>query len=420
MEEVTFPNEVWLEIFKRIDRPKLMELRLVCKQFYDLIEDLLNKNLEWKKLSDEAILYECLEMTMQRAFPYVLVSHWTEIDDPVLWRGTYLSYKKWQKVLVNPQTKYTIVPALNYGDISCICTFDKYITIAFDNGLIANYTIDNISQPFYLANHSTSIIQVEFWYSNGDVLVVTVGNDSALKFWDLQKKIEISTNGFFGNSISSGECRHFCIGDMGGILTSYERVGKHISPGPTLNLNLENDQQVIAHAVDGTQMTAMIWDDGDTVQCVYRGEIEDGKLVKFRMIHTRHGRSLPESLATSLQLLTMPTVTFFFGIGVNCIGSTNYYESIWHEYNLSQHFGCNVISIALHAQILIFGLEDGSIHLLYIPHYGHVMELEERIKRSKKIEVDSEPITNLTVLEIDKKPCIVAATDQKVHLINFF
>ncbi|KAF9410623.1 hypothetical protein HW555_010353 [Spodoptera exigua] len=222
--EMIFPNEVWLEIFKKIDMQKLMELRLVCHQFYDLIEYLLNTNPEWKVLADETILYECLEMTMQRAYPYELVSHWMDIHDPVLWRGTYLSYKKWQKVLVNTFTQDTIDTTASFGNISCICTFDTFIAIAFDNGFIAVYSIDDISNPFYVANHGNDLVQVEFWYADGKVMVVSVGVDCALKFWDTQSKNEISSNGFFANSISSGECRHFCIGDMGGILTSYERV----------------------------------------------------------------------------------------------------------------------------------------------------------------------------------------------------
>ncbi|CAH2093567.1 unnamed protein product [Euphydryas editha] len=422
MEEVTFPTEVWLEIFKKIDRTNLMELRLVCHNFYDMIEYLLNKNPVWKKVTDEIILDECLEMTMQRAHPYVLVSQWNEIEDPVLWRGTYLSFKKWQKVLINPHTKNTIVSTSNFGDISCICTFDKYIAIGFDNGSIANYTIDNISQPFYLANHGTRLIQVEFWYCNGDVLVVSVGDDFALKFWDLQNKIEITTSGFFANSINSGECRHFCIGNMGGILTSYDRVSKHtsISPGPTLDLELDYDELLIAHAVDGINMTAIVWQKGSTVEFFYLGVIEDGKLIDFTLAQVQEKNELPENLGASVKRLTMLTVSLFFIIGENCIGSTSSYENEWYEYNLVQHFGCNVKSTALHAQILMFGLEDGSIHLLYISHYDHVVELEERIKYSKKIEVDTEPIIDLTVLEVDKKPCIVAVTDQKVHLINFF
>ncbi|CAH2093569.1 unnamed protein product [Euphydryas editha] len=116
----------------------------------------------------------------------------------------------------------------------------------------------------------------------------------------------------------------------------------------------------------------------------------------------------------------MPTISFYFGIGENCIGSYCSNEREWYENNLGQYFGCNVKSIALQAQILMFGMEDGPIHLLHISHYGHVMELEERIKYSKKIEVGTEPIVDLTVLEVDKKPCIVAVTDPKVHLINFF
>ncbi|XP_075987299.1 uncharacterized protein LOC142983959 [Anticarsia gemmatalis] len=417
---LTFPNEIWLEIFKKIDRPKLMELRLVCHQFYDLIEYLLNQSPEWKDLAHDTILYECLEMTMQRAYPYYLATHWLYIHDPVLWRGTYLSYKKWQKVLVNSHTKDTIVPEADLGTISCLSTFDKYIAISFHCGLIASYTVDDLSRPFYLANHGTSIKEVLFWYSDGNVMFVSLGDDCTMKFWDLQNKIEIVTDGFVANNISSGECRHFCIADKGGIVTSYERVGNRVLPGPTLELTLKDEQYIVAHVVDGKYMTAMAWDGRGTVQFVYTALIEGEKLIEFDTLQETRWKSLPTKLAYSLQRLSMPTATLFFGIGKDCIGSTNYYEKIWHEYNLSQHFGCNVRSIALHAQILMFGLEDGSIHLLYIPNHGHVRELEERIIHSKKIQVDTAPIVDLTVLEVDKKPCIVAVTIRKVHLLNFF
>ncbi|XP_075987297.1 uncharacterized protein LOC142983958 isoform X2 [Anticarsia gemmatalis] len=417
---LTYPNEIWLEIFKRIDRPKLMELRLVCHQFYDLIEYLLNQSPEWKSLAFNTILYECLEMTMQRAYPYYLACHWMDIDDPALWRGTYLSYKKWQKVLVNSHTKDTIVPEADLGTISCLSTFDKYIAISFHCGLIASYTVDDLSRPFYLANHGTSIKQVEFWYSDGNVMFVSVGDDCTLKFWDLQNKIEIVTDGFLANSISSGECRHFCIAEKGGIVTSYEKVGNRILPGPTLELTLNDEQHVIAHAADGKNMTAMAWQEGGIVLFLYRALIAGEKLTEFAMVQKTDWKRLPTNLASSLQRLSMPTAVFFFGIGQNCIGMTNYYEDIWHEYNLSQHFGCNVRSVAVHAEILMFGLEDGSVYLLYNSHNGYVMELEETIKHSRKIQVDTVPIEDLTVLEVDKKPCIVAVTIRKVHLLNFF
>lgn len=46
------------------------------------------------------------------------------------------------------------------------CTFDKYIiTIAFHNDFDCypiNHSIDDISKPFYEANHGIKIIQVEF------------------------------------------------------------------------------------------------------------------------------------------------------------------------------------------------------------------------------------------------------------------
>lgn len=62
----------------------------------------------------------------------------------------------------------------------------------------------------------------------------------------------------------------------------------------------------------------------------------------------------------------------------------------------------------------------GAIHLLWIKDYQEILELQERIKNSRKIQVDDKPIVNISVLEVNKNPCIVAHTEEKVHLINFY
>ncbi|KAH0563600.1 hypothetical protein KQX54_002844 [Cotesia glomerata] len=200
MEDI-FPVEIWMHIFKWIDTSKLMELRLVSRFFFNLIECIFNKSRKWKELAQSTIMPDFLNLTMQRAYPYYLGICNSNIDDPILWRGTYLSYKKWQKVLGKEHEKDFIAPMSSCGRITCISTFDKYISIGLDNGFIENYSTDDLKTPFYIVNCNIYVKQTAFWYTNDQVLVVIVRKDNALKFLDLQNKVEISTPGFFANCI---------------------------------------------------------------------------------------------------------------------------------------------------------------------------------------------------------------------------
>ncbi|XP_057334225.1 uncharacterized protein LOC130673265 isoform X2 [Microplitis mediator] len=413
-----FPPEIWMIILKKLDRRKLMEMRLVSRFFYDIIEEYLEKNNIWRKLCDEDILFECKTLTMQRAYPYELVIHQNQVTDSALWRGTFFSHKAWRKAMGLQEKQDSIVPLSSLGEIKCICTFDKYIAIAFSLGTINVYTIDDINIPFYMATHENEVNQIEFWYSNGDLLVVSLDINHTLRFWDVNKHIEIATAGFFANSISTGECRHFCLAEMDGILTSYVKVDNQITAGPTLSFRLQNEE-VLGHCLDGKNMIALTYYEGHTKMYLYHGLIENGKLNRLVMDQENGFIELPDNLNNFLERVSIPTIIFYFVIGGVSIGSTSYYEEDWHEYQLAEYFGSDVISMALHSQILMFGLKNGAIHLLWINHYEEIMRLQETIKSSRKIQVDDKPIVNITVLEVDKKPCIVAHTEEKVHFISF-
>lgn len=126
-----FPPEIWLIILKKLDRRTLMEMRLVSRFFYDIVEEYFEKNNVWRKLCDEDILFECKTLTMQRAHPYELIIHQNQVTDPALWRGTFFSHKKWRKAMELEEKKDSIVPLPTLGEIKCISTFGKKFYLFF-------------------------------------------------------------------------------------------------------------------------------------------------------------------------------------------------------------------------------------------------------------------------------------------------
>ncbi|CAG5082745.1 Protein of unknown function [Cotesia congregata] len=187
-----------------------MELRLVCRLFYHLIEDNFNKNKEWISLAYTTLYSDCFHTTMWRAFPYHIVS---EEDNPILWRGTYLSSKKWKKVMENEHKKDSIILVSSYSKTSCIRTFE-------------NYTIDDLETPYYLAHHNTYIKQIVFWYTSYLHIVH-----------------------------SSGECRHFCIGEWDGISTSYEKIDNQITAGSKHDLRSNTNEKILDLATNDISFT---------------------------------------------------------------------------------------------------------------------------------------------------------------------
>ncbi|XP_044590252.1 uncharacterized protein LOC123268885 [Cotesia glomerata] len=420
MEDM-FPVEIWMHIFEWIDLSKLMELRLVSRFFFNLIEYFLNKSPKWKELAESTIMFEFVNSTKQRAYPYYLGSNDSNINDPILWQGTYLSYKKWQKILGKEHEKDFIVPMSSCSRITCISTFDKYISIGLDDGFIENYSTDDLKTPFYIANCNIFIKQTAFWYTNDQVLVVIIGKDNTLKFLDLQNKVEISTPGFFANCINYGECRHFCIGDMDGILTCYEKFENNIIAGQTLNLNLREFEILLIHFSDGQTISALTYYNGTTKFRYCQITLESERVSSILHFTGTLPVTVPRVLRSTLKNIVALSNDFYLGIGKNKIGSTHYCYDKWYRIVLIKYFGCCITSIMIHAQILIFGLEDGSIHMLHFDHYNDILSLKKKKFRDAiKIEVDTVPIIKLNILETDKKPCIVASTESRVHLINFF
>ncbi|KAH0546669.1 hypothetical protein KQX54_013390 [Cotesia glomerata] len=559
MEDM-FPVEIWMHIFEWIDLSKLMELRLVSRFFFNLIEYFLNKSPKWKELAESTIMFEFVNSTKQRAYPYYLGSNDSNINDPILWQGTYLSYKKWQKILGKEHEKDFIVPMSSCSRITCISTFDKYISIGLDDGFIENYSTDDLKTPFYIANCNIFIKQTAFWYTSyvityhtilpitaiesrlsslagipstsksspnassslllvsalsislydklnlrnvdmntmdpsemarflitvvrkalndvapfvvrkvsrrqspwlthdlklelrhrdviykrarrtndqsllerriklisfsfyldDQVLVVIIGKDNTLKFLDLQNKVEISTPGFFANCINYGECRHFCIGDMDGILTCYEKFENNIIAGQTLNLNLREFEILLIHFSDGQTISALTYYNGTTKFRYCQITLESERVSSILHFTGTLPVTVPRVLRSTLKNIVALSNDFYLGIGKNKIGSTHYCYDKWYRIVLIKYFGCCITSIMIHAQILIFGLEDGSIHMLHFDHYNDILSLKKKKFRDAiKIEVDTVPIIKLNILETDKKPCIVASTESRVHLINFF
>ncbi|KAH0533529.1 hypothetical protein KQX54_000228 [Cotesia glomerata] len=118
----------------------------------------------------------------------------------------------------------------------------------------------------------------------------------------------------------------------------------------------------------------------------YEAKLEGKHLTEF-MLYTKPSEvDVAECLLSSLHEILMFTNTIYFIVTDEKIATTHLTRPKWYNFNSTEYFKCCVRSIALHAQILMLGLDDGSIHPLlhitcYTMIYGEVRGLNTPKKK---------------------------------------
>ncbi|XP_044581868.1 uncharacterized protein LOC123263300 isoform X1 [Cotesia glomerata] len=426
-------NSLWKKIFEKLDFRTFVGLRMVNQEFCKEVKKHLYELEIWRLMCYEQTLFDCRTMTMARRFPYELITHQSEVDNQDLWRGTYSSFKKWAKVIESPQNTQLMLSVSHLRtNITCVTTFDKYLLISFENGDMNCYDYSAIDKnvPVFTVHRNHRILQCEFWYCtsrstrhSAKLIIIAKDIRNHLSFWDLKQKQRLFAGDCKADSICTGEGRHFCIAQYDGILTSYELNSEdQIVPGAVYELNLRQNELVVNLCIDGKFITAMsmMLKGGriGTILYFLAAIIKDNKISHFELEQEKDWLMLPEDLY-EMQRLVMPTITFFFGLAESKIGSTNFYENKWHDYDIESILGSRVTAVALHAQILIIGLHNGDIHFLHIENYMDIVNIEKRITSSAATNISSKPIIDLIIIEYQQNPSIVATTKDEVILINF-
>ncbi|XP_074104389.1 uncharacterized protein LOC141530905 isoform X2 [Cotesia typhae] len=422
---MTIPDHLWIIILKNLTIQKLIELRAFSRHFYRMVEYVLRKHPGWGDFVRTTISPEWLDDVMAKACPYDLISLQNDNHNLLLWRKVYIYYKKWQNVLESRYRSFTITTPPDFGLIKMASTFEDYILIGYEEDMIGIYTWtnNNLNLLFLIENEEQYLTQGEFWYCNGSLLVVSVDNQSGLRFWDLRNNIELINRDCFAESIHYNGCRDFCIGELSGILTSFERDGDNIIRGATENLELSADDVVLKHTFHKNIVSVLIFRDHEVRVKNYRVLINNGRLTGFQLVAQIDPIELNPVCLTQLSKYTFLSQDYFYVTSDFYGFATNYNETedyLWDSY-VPERFG-PVTTMLMHAKLIILGFEDGSINIISIES---ILDMEEmtfamdKIEWSRKIRVAPRPIFHLAVWTIGQKNHIVAITDENIHLIKF-
>lgn len=124
--DMMFPEEIWEEIFKRIDDvDDLIKLQSVCLNFNKWIQRLLDRDIYWKKYCQD-IPDECSYAILNKVFPDLVHDvdvSWQDIIDNYRWRKIYMSRKKWNSCLKRKPFIDSVKNFPSFSKYECItCT----------------------------------------------------------------------------------------------------------------------------------------------------------------------------------------------------------------------------------------------------------------------------------------------------------
>lgn len=110
----------------------LLKLRLVCKLWYDVIENILEKSIIWENISNKKLGAFYKTSLIKKTFPKYSFEHQLYIRDQNIWRGICRMGAKYSEIIESGLDKFKVIEKLPIveGRIVKTSVWGKYLIIS--------------------------------------------------------------------------------------------------------------------------------------------------------------------------------------------------------------------------------------------------------------------------------------------------
>ncbi|KAG8041098.1 hypothetical protein G9C98_002086 [Cotesia typhae] len=422
-----FPNEIWKMILTKItDGKDLIKLRRVNYTFYSLIEPLVLGRRVWENLFSDKMLpwkYRILSMIL----PKTEDATW-KLTLQKSWRKMVLSYKKW-RLFTNRNNDVSIrtcqlTKFLGYNEnIVCIAVLANTLAIATSEASIYFYELPNLDQPAFDVNNFIAVTQMEFWYADGNLILIAMDESNRLSFWSVSRRkamtIELSglnfcvglNNRFFLKTFSS--IKEYSLNSRDNLLVK--------EGSTTIDFSLEFDGNVEIYQMSSEDkwFQVMISMNQKLKILSYELPLEifstviETQLYNPNDINLRKPKNQLMIMPNSNTAIIVHNQSLTVGIDLLLEG-----DDKWESHEMSLKDGIHPTSIAMHANMLFIGLSSGYIHVYSIRHIRQLLNKHKILKKLRKIKISDSPVTAIKLTEIRKIPYILASTHKQLYSIT--
>ncbi|XP_057337384.1 uncharacterized protein LOC130675616 [Microplitis mediator] len=432
MEEIVYQH-VFELIFKRIHDPIVLEkFKRVNINWNQSIDKILETTDLWKNACLNEIPSESMTSMITRLFPTVHFENYHQLNDSILWRSLYISYRKsmiLSKLQPVIQVNYDFSELLRpYDYFYSLASCDKFLAVREYNGKIYVFDINQLNEPLYTVDFQNPISAIKFWFPDtGELFLVAIILPHHIKFWNLGRMVEVPC---IGNAKGS----YICSGTIDRLLIMHIKRGlfeyKHTDDGITayrimdrlepraLSMQLHSENNKITIVADYPNFLRLFnyrlptSDEGnDLIEVNRRSHYDEREFTDS--IHYRPPAYL---FLTSNVILRIKNIAE--------ISSLIFYDPRfnWRIHYPFEKFGKKnvVTSGILHGKLLILGFKSGHVRIFTVENIELLRRSNLSLRSGIEYHVADKSIKWLELFETRKKLVIIAMADLKVYSINFY
>ncbi|XP_008561072.1 uncharacterized protein LOC103580917 [Microplitis demolitor] len=424
------PMEILEKILSEVPEVEnLLKLRLVCKLWYDVIENILEKSIIWENISNKKLGAFYKTSLIKKTFPKYSFEHQLYIRDQNIWRGICRMGAKYSEIIESGLDKFKVIEKLPIveGRIVKTSVWDNLIAVITNRKLVYFYDFNDLNKPFFNIRCDENISDVVFWYTDTEVIIAVLRLLNKLIFWNLDTKSQIPSDEFFGQNICIGTINNF-FSEYNGLITSYKYDNNKIIIDQTCQINMKNtndrNEKIVAINSNGIILSAIKFikyeNECGTENFVLTVPLSNGSRLSFH--DKKEYCKIPSKFPMDYDCDKIKFIhAGWYNTAATAVAEpyllTCYIE--WYLHDLKNHIDGFVSAILMYNNIFILGFSTGIIYLFFIKDPKDLQSLNLFNKNKNKkliINNDNKAIICLDIIQVDMEPYIIASTESDIYI----
>ncbi|XP_057337381.1 uncharacterized protein LOC130675614 [Microplitis mediator] len=431
MEGVLYQH-IFELIFKKIHDPMVLEkLKRVNINWKKSIDKIFKTTDMWKSACLNEIPSEPMTSMITRLFPMVHFENYHQLEDPILWRSLYISYRKsmiLSKLQPVIQVNYDFSELLRpYDYYYSLASCDQFFAVGENHGKIYVFDINQLNEPLYTVDLKSPIKDIKFWFSDtGELFLVAIVLPDYVKFWNLDRMVEVPCIGnAIGSYICSGTINRLLIMTTNRGLFEYKHTDEGITAYRVMDRLEERTLSMQLHS-EGNKIT-IVADHPNTLELLnYRFPTsnERNELIEVNRISYYDEGDLTDQIRYRTPAYLFLTSNVILRMIFRERRYLIFYDpqSNWSMHYPFRGYGEDnyITSGILHGKLLILGFESGHVRIFTVENIELLKRSNLSLRSGIEYHVADKSIQWLELFETRKKIVIIAMADRKVYSINFF
>ncbi|KAK1128762.1 hypothetical protein K0M31_019913 [Melipona bicolor] len=388
-----FPPEIWERIFLYIDPLTLINMRITCKYWKNIIDQILQRSTLWYKLCKNEIpenLWSTLCETLNSKKFY---TDFHERHDAKFWLAMYKLWIKCKTMTkCDTQSECVDLPietSLEY--ITCIDTSENLIAIGSSEGYIYFYNTPDPQISECSVDHMEFVQSVKIIRDETNVICVSCSINNHISFWDVNSLKLV--NGTRGKLICTSYS--YCYIALRNIISIEGGIPRRTYEFNTDNVLAigANYDRVLFYTESGYFVNLSL--EGNENDCIYTYARPPN--IRIRQYH-----------------VFKPNI-------VTCITDYGYVGFLvqgqkWKIYNVFSTLYGTPTAILVYGHILILGLDTGYIHIFYVNDFR---KINFETITSKKLYYNRSSVISLNIMVNAEEYYLIVGYSKRLYYVKF-